>query len=147
MIFQYCVRATSQLLVAGFIALPLALSAQTASQPQESDWRRANDAVGTLKRGHADVLKWEQANPVSDTKVAVSANEVALSSAEAAVRMAWQVHRELASPLARLGLQNEQLIAQGRWTELDPSLQRRVKDMDEVLEVAIAGRKAWIQAI
>ena len=147
MISSFYVRATSHLLAAGMVALPLALSAQTVSSPQEPDWRRANDAVGSLKRGHADVLKWEQANPVTEVKAAVSANEVALSSAEAAVRMAWQVHRELASPLARLGPQNEQLIAQGRWTELDPSLQRRVKDMDEVLEVAVAGRKAWIEAV
>ncbi len=147
MIFSFCVRATSQLLVAGIVALPLALSAQTASQLQEPDWRRANDAVGTFKRGHTDVLKWEQANPVTDANAAVSAHEVALSSAEAAVRMAWQVHRKLASPLAQLGPQNEQLIAQGRWTELDPSLQRRVKDMDEVLEVAVEARKAWFEAV
>ena len=107
-------RTTSHLLVAGIFALPMAISAQTASSSAESDWRRANDAVGSFKRGHADVLKWEQANPVTEAKAAVSVNEVALSSAEAAVRMAWQVHRELASPLARLGPQNEQLIAQGR---------------------------------
>ena len=31
--------------------------------------------------------------------------------------------------------------------ELDPSLQRRVEGTDEVLEVAIQGRKAWIQAV
>ena len=42
---------------------------------------------------------------------------------------------------------NEQLIAEGRWTELDPSLQRRVEDAGEVLEVAAAGRKAWIDAV
>lgn len=140
-------RATSQLLLAGIFALPLVLAAQTASPAQESDWRRANDAVGMLKRGHADVLKWEQANPGPSTMPPGSNTGIALPTAEAAVRMAWQVHRELVHPLSQLGPQNEQLIAEGRWIELDPSLQRRVKDMNEVLEVAAAGRKVWMEAV
>ena len=140
-------RATSKLLVAGIFVLPLALSAQSASPSQEADWRRANDAVGTLKRGHSDVLKWEQANPGSSAVQPGSTAGVAIPTAEAAVRMAWRVHRELARPLSRLGSQNEQLIAEGRWTELDPSLQRRVEDANEVLEVAAAGRKVWIEAV
>ena len=140
-------RTTSHLLVAGIFALPMAISAQTASSPQESDWRRANDAVGSFKRGHADVLKWEQANPGASTAAPGSTMGVAIPTAEAAVRMAWTVHRELVRPLSKLGPQNEQLIAEGRWTELDPSLQRRVEDADEVLEVAAAGRKAWIEAV
>ncbi|MFZ2336659.1 MAG: TolC family protein, partial [Sideroxyarcus sp.] len=140
-------RTTSHLLVAGIFALPMAISAQTASSSQESDWRRANDAVGSFKRGHADVLKWEQANPGASTTAPGSTKGVAIPTAEAAVRMAWTVHRELVRPLSKLGPQNEQLIAEGRWTELDPSLQRRVEDADEVLEVAAAGRKAWIEAV
>ncbi len=140
------VRATCHLLVAGIFVGPLALSAQTVSQVQESDWRRANDAVGALKRGHTDVLKWEQGNLPAAVKEPVRV-VVAIPTADAAVRMAWQVHRELARPLARLGAQNEQLIAEGRWTTLDPSLQRRVEDADEVLEVAAQGRKAWIEAV
>lgn len=142
-----CHRATSRLLVAGMFALPLVLSAQTASPSQESDWRRANDAVGAFKRGHADVLKWEQAHSSTDATTPGSTTGVAIPTAEAAVRMAWRVHRELARPLARLGPSNEQLIAEGRWTALDPRLQRRVEDADEVLEVAAAGRKAWIEAV
>ena len=140
-------RATSQLLVAGVLALPFALSAQTASPSQESDWRQANDAVGALKRGHADVLKWEQAHPGASATAPVSTTGVAIPNAEAAVRMAWTVHRELARPLSKLGSKNVQLIAEGRSTELDPSLQRRVEDAGEVLEVAAAGRKAWIDAV
>ncbi|MBK7548362.1 MAG: hypothetical protein KA287_00580 [Rhodoferax sp.] len=147
MTFSYRIRATSHLLVAAIFALPLALSAQSASPIQEPDWRRANDAVGVLKRGHVDVLKWEQANPAADIKGPTSVSSVAIPTAEAAVRMAWRVHRDLARPLARLGPQNVQLIAEGRWMELDPSLQRRVEGTDEVLEVAIQGRKAWIQAV
>lgn len=140
-------RATSQLLVAGILALPLALSAQTARSSQESDWRRANDAVGALKRGHVDVLKWEQAHPGESATMAGSTTDVAIPTAEAAVRMAWTVHRELARPLSKLGPKNEQLIAEGRLTALDPSLQRRIEDADEVLEVAAAGRKAWLEAV
>ena len=140
-------RVRRQLLAVGIFALPFALSAQTASPSQEPDWRRANDVVGALKRGHADVLKWEQANPGAAAVPTGSTAGVAIPTAEAAVRMAWRVHRELASPLARLGSKNEQLIVEGRWIELDPSLQRRVEDMTEVLEVAIAGRKAWIDAV
>ena len=143
--FSY--RATSQVLVAGLLALPFALAAQTASSTQEADWRRANDAVGALKRGHIDVLKWEQANASSTTPTPESTPGVAIPTADTAVRMAWLVHRDLARPLARLGPKNEQLIAEGRWTELDPSLQRRVDDAGEVLEVAAVGRKAWIEAV
>lgn len=140
-------RAASRLLVAGIFTLPFALSAQTASPSQESDWRRANDVVGALKRGHADVLKWEQANPGASAVQSESTEGVAIPTAEAAVRMAWRVHRELSRPLSQLGPQNELLIAQGRWTELDPSFQRRVEDVNEVLEVAAAGRKVWIEAV
>ncbi len=139
-------RAGHHLLAASLLSLPFALAAQTTSPSQEADWRRANDAVGALKRGHADVLKWEQANLPPSTPATASTGP-AVATAEAAVRMAWRVHRELARPLARLGAQNEQLIAEGRWTELDPSLQRRVEDAGEVLEVAAAGRKAWIEAV
>ena len=144
-LFSY--GTTSQLLAAGLLALPVALAAQTASPTQEADWRRANDAVGALKRGHADVLKWEQANTSAATATPASTLGVAMPTTESAVRMAWTLPRVLALALARLGPKNEQLIAEGRWTELDPSLQRRVKDASEVLEVAAAGRKAWIEAV
>jgi hypothetical protein len=46
----------------GLVSVPLALAAQTTAPGAETDWRRANEAVGQLKRGHADVLKWEQTN-------------------------------------------------------------------------------------
>lgn len=139
-------QGKSHLLAAAICALPVALVAQTLGTSQESDWRRANDAVGALKRGHVDVLNWEQANVLPSTSAATPTGP-AVATAETAVRMAWRVHRELARPLARLGARNEKLIAEGRWTELDPSLQRRVEDAGEVLEVAAAGRKAWIEAV
>lgn len=143
----FLVRATCRLLAAAAFAGPLALSAQTATPPPELDWRQANDAVGTLQRGHADVLKWEQAHPSVEPADASSVAGLALPTPEHAVRQAWRQHRELVSPLARLGAQNGQLIASGRWTEVDPGLQRRVDDMDELLEVAAQARKAWFQAV
>lgn len=39
-----------------------AFGAAPASTPP-TDWRDANDAVGAFPRGHADLLKWEAANP------------------------------------------------------------------------------------
>lgn len=104
-----------------------ALAAQTASPTQEADWRGANDAVGALKRGHADVLKWEQANTSAATATPASTLGVAMPTTEVAVRMAWTVHRDLARALARLGPKNEQPDRE----PLDrtrPSLQRRVED-------------------
>lgn len=133
-------------LLATTLLLPFALSAQTTGPAQETDWRKANDAVGAFRRGHADVLKWERANvpPVSETAAPAATT---IPTAEAAVRMAWRAHRDLDRPLERLGARNAQLIAEGRWTELDPSVQRRVEDASEVLEVALQGRKAWIEAV
>ena len=100
-LFSY--GTTSQLLAAGLLALPVALAAQTASPTQEADWRRANDAVVVFKRGHADVLKWEQTNVSVAAVTPSSTMGVAIPTAEVAVRMAWMVHRDLARALARLG--------------------------------------------
>ena len=30
---------------------------------QTTDWKKANDEVGQFRRGHVDILKWEEANP------------------------------------------------------------------------------------
>lgn len=139
-------RVRHRLLAPTLLLLPFALSAQTTVPAQETDWRKANDAVGALPRGHADVLKWERVH-VPPAAAAAIPTAMAIPSAEAAVRMAWRAHRDLDRPLARLGARNAQLIAEGRWTELDPSLQRRVEDTGEVLEVALQGRKAWIEAV
>lgn len=143
----YCKCATRHWIAAGILVLPLALMAQSPNPAQESDWRRANDAVGAFKRGHVDVLKWEQANTNPDPGASGVVTGVALATPEVAVRMAWTVHRDLARVLAQMGPHPVDLIAQGRWTELDPRLQRLVEDADEVLEVAAAGRKAWLAAV
>lgn len=131
----------------GCVAISFAVSAQTVAPGAEQDWRKANDAVGQLKRGHADVLKWEKANVLPSPMPKPLAQGLQLLTMEDAIRQAWRSHRDLARPLARLGTPNVELIAQGRWTELDPVLQRKVDDMDELLAVAAQSRKAWLQAV
>jgi len=134
-------------LVLGLVSMPLALAAQTPPPGAETDWRRANDAVGQLKRGHADVLKWEQANvPPAATQGPVPAG-LKLMTIEDVTRQAWRAHRDLLGPLSRLGTANVALIAEGRWTGIDPGLQRRVEHMDEALAVAVQARKAWLKAV
>lgn len=134
-------------IVFGFVSTPLAWSAPTNPPGAEEDWRSANDAVGQLKRGHADALKWEQANvspPVLQGPVPVG---LKLLTVEDVTRQAWRAHRELVHPLSSLGTANAALIATGRWPEIDPRLQRRVDGMDELLEVAAQARKTWLQAV
>jgi hypothetical protein len=140
---------TWRVLALAVAAIPWAVSAQTAAPttaPQ--DWRSANDAVGSLKRGHIDVLKWESANPGEDVAPAlVRQPQISLLTMDAVTRQAWRAHRDLAHPLAQLGEANVSLIAAGRLVELDASLQRRVDDVGEVLEVATQAKKAWLQAV
>lgn len=131
----------------GLVSVPLALAAQTAAPGAETDWRRANEAVGQLKRGHADVLKWEQANVPPPALQGPVAEGIKLLTVEDVTRQAWRNHPDLARPLARLGTANEARVATGRWTDIDPVLQRKVDDMDEVLHVAVQARKAWLQAL
>lgn len=144
------VQASAARLAAGvFVLLPLALSAQQTppSPTQPSDWRQANDAVGAYPRGHADVLKWERAHPAPQQAPEAAVPGTAVPTLDDAVRRAWLPHPELARVQSRLGPQNVQAIASGRWEALDPSLQRRVDDMGELLEVAAQARKAWLEAV
>jgi hypothetical protein len=140
-------RSLGRCLVAGLFAVPLWAAAQEASPPAATDWRAANDSVGEFRRGHADVLKWEQARqPASVESTAISPSLLLASSADA-VRLAWQAHPELAQPLARLAASDVALIASGRWLEIDPALSVRIEHLDDVIEVAAQARKAWIQAV
>ena len=95
--------------------LLLLASFAQAQQTPDSDWRRANQQVAEFPRGHADVLKWEQANPVatdvSDNKPA----SLSLKSIDDAVYLAWQAHPDLAKPLSQLGRTETGLIASGQW--------------------------------
>jgi hypothetical protein len=36
----------------------------TGVEPASDDWKKSNAAVGQFPRGHADLLKWEQARKV-----------------------------------------------------------------------------------
>ncbi|MDZ4280793.1 hypothetical protein [Hydrogenophaga sp.] len=129
------------------LALPLVVSAQIAPAPAEKNWREANDAVGQYKRGHADILKWEKENAPIAPVLEQAAASLSLMTAEEAVRQAWRAHLDLVKPMNRIGKANVDLIAKGQWAELDPIHQRKVDDMDELLEVAAQGRKAWFQAV
>jgi hypothetical protein len=137
-------NASRLCLAAGLVLLPAWAMAQATSP--ESAWRDANAAVGQFPRGHADLLKWEQQQAPVTAPVAPAVPELALASAEQAVRQAWRAHPELAHPLARLGASQVELLAAGRWLELDPSLNWRIHDFSELLEVAVQARKAWTEA-
>lgn len=142
----------------GLAAMPWLSQAQTTGSPQASgtssaiqDWRQANDTVGQFPRGHADVLRWEAAQP-SAKKATMPSNGSgqpvwSLPTAAQAVRSAWQAHPELDRPLAHLGAASAGLMAEGDMETLDPGLQRRVHHADDVLALAVQVRKAWIDAV
>lgn len=135
------------LLALSLVAWPFAVWAQGSPETPPLDWKRANEAVAEFPRGHADVLKWEQAHPTTPPQPVVGPAKTAVTTAEDAVRLAWQVHRELVDVQSRLGPQLVQAVAGGHWLDLDPALQRRVEGMDELLAVAVQARKAWINAV
>lgn len=142
-----CRMLTLALPLAWLVA-PLGAAAQQAGvAPPLVDWRGANDAVAQFKRGHIDLLKWESANLPPDPAAPSAAPNLMLMTPADAVRQAWRVHRDLARTQSRLGPEATQRVADGRWDTVDPSLQRRVDDMDELLEVAADARKAWLNAV
>jgi len=129
------------------MVLPGALWAQSAGTPAPVDWKRANEAVAEFPRGHADVLKWEQAQPVQPATPARLAAALTLPTPAHAARLAWQTHRDLAGVQARAGADATEAIAQGQWAALAPRLLRRVHGADELLAVAAQARKAWVHAV
>ena len=140
-------RTLGPWLAASVLALPLALSAQTTESVQSPDWRTANAVVGTFQRGHADILKWERAHSSAQPTAPEPLGGLAVPTPADAVRLAWRVHPSLARVQSRLGSPHAETVLSGRWLALDPSLQRRVGDMDELLAVAVQARKAWVQAV
>lgn len=132
-------------LATGLLAAPPWALAQ--NPPAAVDWRTANDGVGQFRRGHADVLRWEQSRQILDSGQAAVLPGLQLASAADAVRLAWQAHRELVHPLARLAPDDVERIASGRWLELDPALSVRIEHFDDLIEVAAQARKAWIEAV
>ncbi len=115
--------------------------------PPLVDWRGANDAVAQFKRGHIDLLKWESANLPSDSATPTAAPNLMLMTSADAVRQAWRVHIDLRRTQSRLGVLATQQVADGRLDTIDPSLQRRVEGMEELLEVAADARRGWLSAV
>lgn len=111
------------------------------------DWKELNEAVGQHRRGHVDILRWEQSQEQAASADEEAIPAFALATPADAIQAAWNRRRELASPLARLGARNVEAILAGDWGALDPRLQRHIHGVDDVLEVATHGRKAWIDAV
>ena len=120
------------------------------AQEQQSaiaDWRKANETVGQYPRGHADVFRWEGQQNHNKAAPRVEVAEFALPSAADAVRAAWTIRPELSALLPQVGPQTAQHVAEGRWGEVDPGMQRWIHGMDELLNSAATTRKAWINAV
>jgi hypothetical protein len=140
-------RKTQGLVLFAAMASVGLVAAQGTAVEQPSDWRSANDAVGQFKRGHADILKWEAQNataPVAEPKLEPG---FPLPTMESVVRAAWKPHLELRSVMSRLGQENADRIATGQWLDVDARHQRRVGGFDELLDVAVDARKAWLSAV
>lgn len=143
------------LLSSALVWLPLAVHAQLPTPAPQIpvgkdglvDWRGANDAVGQNPRGHADILRWEEKNVPTTAAPKPAPDALALPSPAAAVRESWRRRYELASTLAILGTANVDRIAEGRWSELDPYLQRNIHGMSAVLKGAADVRKVWLNAV
>ena len=130
------------------VLAPLGATAQMAgAAPELQDWRAANDAVAQFKRGHIDLLKWERSNLPKAVPVLAVKPDLMLAAPAEAVREAWKLHPDLKRVQSRLGAEATQQVAEGRLDALDPSLQRRVDDLGELIEVAADARKAWIEAV
>lgn len=140
--------AVSRLCVAiGMLCLPLAGWSQTKALTDEQLWRAANEAVGQFKRGHADLLKWEQANPRAEPSTKARGQVLALSGMEDAVRRAWRAQADLGPTLAHLNGETRDALATGRWETIDPKLVRRVDGFREVLIATAQVQKDWVSAV
>jgi len=139
-------RTISNLVLA---AASTGIAAVAFAQASEAsiEWRRANDAVGQFRRGHADILKWEEANRHDSEEPAGTPATLALMTADAAVPLAWQPHLDMAQTLAVLPPEIVEHVAAGRWAEIAPGWRRRAPELDELLDVAAAARKAWLKAV
>ena len=152
MIRRLWCRTARYFIVAAFATAILTTSTGVFAQklvPQDAsiDWRGANDAVGQFKRGHADVLKWEDAKQRDVGKSAEPPASLVLMNADAAIRRAWLAHLDLAHTLAVLSPEIVDRVAAGQWTDFDPGWRRRAPELDELLDVAAATRKSWLQAV
>lgn len=130
--------------------VPLLGVAQPVAVDPAASWHQANALVAQFPRGHADLLKWEQAQSpqasAAATTTATPEYTLDLHSAESVVELVWHTHPDVATTLNRLSSADRARVLSGRWTELDPALSWRLEGLDEVIELALAARKAWLQA-
>lgn len=143
---RWAISTLRPVLALGLAVAPWVVQAQ-GQEGVWKDWRQANEAVGQFPRGHADVLRWEQSQASKATTAQSPVPGFELPSAADAVRAAWAVQRELATPLAQLGQPAVEHIAAGHWARVDPSLQRQIHGVDKLLDIAATTRKAWIMAV
>lgn len=92
-----------------------------------ADWVKANADVGRNLRGHADILKWEAANPAPDQAADTQPAGAPLSPAQA-VALALRHQAELIAPPQASALARAQLDAQ-------------------VLTLSHSVHRAWINAV
>lgn len=132
----------------GLLAIPLLGWSQTASADADKAWLQANELVGQFRRGHADVLRWEQAQMTTVGSVpAVTVHALDLTAPETAVELAWKAHQSSTAPtLAHLGREYRALLLTGRWDGLNVAQIAKLEGLDQVVDLAIAARKAWLQA-
>ncbi|MGL6071461.1 hypothetical protein [Craterilacuibacter sp.] len=128
------------------VTLPLLAGLAQAQQPR-TNWSEANRQVAEFPRGHADVVKWEQAKRLPPAQSEAQTATLVLADIDEAIRLAWRPHTGLAAPLNRLGKADTALIASGQWHALSAHRVLGIADSAEVLEVAHATRKTLLGAI
>jgi hypothetical protein len=134
-------------LAVGLVCVPILGWTQANTQSQEEIWRKANEAVGQFKRGHADVLKWEQSNAKPEAAAKPSGDSLAIASEQDAIRLAWKAHPDLSLTMAHLGGGDLDAIASGRWDQVDPRLVRKIDGVSDLLSVSAQVRKDWVTAV
>lgn len=112
---------------------------------QESTWKAHNQQVAEFPRGHADVLKWEQANPEKAPKMTGHAEmmkpTLPISRFPEAVDLAWNSHPDLKTSLSQLGELHRSLIQEGHFAQLPIAKISKIPEIAEVIEIAYQTRK------
>jgi hypothetical protein len=140
-------RAAKLGLLVGLLWLPTLGWTQSGTPSQAEIWRQANEAVGQFKRGHVDVLKWEQGRATPEAAAPTAANALSLASAADAIRLGWKAHPELSLAIAHLGGDTVDAIATARWDQVDLRLVRRIEGTAELLSLAAQVRKDFVTVL
>lgn len=120
---------------------------KTAPAPATESWTRANDNVGQFRRGHIDLLRWEQNNtPSTSREGPVVAARAPLTLARA-LQMAmqdqprWLGRASMSTAeLARLNAQSQERVLQVRRAWIEAVAARQSADYSrQVLQAAEAG--------